>query len=59
VVAASAVAAVLVPPTGADFNFRPYQLPMAILAGLAVLVVAVLLLRLSTQRGRAEPRNRG
>jgi alpha-1,6-mannosyltransferase len=59
VVAASAVAAVLVPPTGADFNFRPYQLPMAILAGLAVLVVAVLLLRLATRRGPAERRTPG
>jgi len=50
VVAASAIAAVVVPPTGADFNFRPYQLPMAILAGLAVLAVAVLLVRLSIRR---------
>jgi alpha-1,6-mannosyltransferase len=44
-VAASAVAAVLVPPTGADFNFRPYQLPMAIAAAFVLLVVTVLVAR--------------
>ncbi|MGQ0574772.1 MAG: polyprenol phosphomannose-dependent alpha 1,6 mannosyltransferase MptB [Pseudonocardia sp.] len=53
-VAASAVAAVLVPPTGADFNFRPYQLPMAILAGLAVLAFAVLLVRMRVRRPAPE-----
>ncbi len=39
--AASAVLAVLVPPTGADFNFRGYQLPMAVLAGAAILVLVL------------------
>lgn len=43
--AASAVLAVMVPPTGADFDFRAYQMPMAILAGLAMLVVAVVVVR--------------
>ena len=38
---ASAVLAVMVPPTGADFDFRAYQLPMAILAGVAILAVAL------------------
>lgn len=49
-VAASAVAAVLVPPTGADFDFRPYQLPMSIGAGLVLLTVAVLLVRAHARR---------
>jgi alpha-1,6-mannosyltransferase len=41
--AASAVLAVVVPPTGADFNFRAYQLPMAVAAALIMifLVLAV------------------
>lgn len=56
VVAASAVAAVLVPPTGADFNFRPYQLPMAVLAGFAVLVLAVVLVRFAVPRRPARER---
>ncbi|AEA25589.1 polyprenol phosphomannose-dependent alpha 1,6 mannosyltransferase MptB [Pseudonocardia benzenivorans] len=43
--AASAVLAVMVPPTGADFDFRAYQLPMAIVAGIALLAVAVLVVR--------------
>jgi alpha-1,6-mannosyltransferase len=43
--AASAVLAVMVPPTGADFNFRAYQLPMAIVAGIVLLGAAVLLVR--------------
>jgi alpha-1,6-mannosyltransferase len=41
ILAISAVLALVVPPTGADFNFRAYQLPMAIAAGI-VLLVAVL-----------------
>jgi alpha-1,6-mannosyltransferase len=49
-VAGCAVAAVLVPPTGADFDFRPYQLPMAIGAGLLVLVATVLVVRWSVRR---------
>jgi alpha-1,6-mannosyltransferase len=43
--AASAVLALLVPPTGADFQFRAFQLPMSIIAGLAILVVFLLVLR--------------
>jgi alpha-1,6-mannosyltransferase len=43
--AASAVLALLVPPTGADFNFRAFQLPMSILAGLGLLLLVLLLLR--------------
>jgi alpha-1,6-mannosyltransferase len=43
--AASAVLALLVPPTGADFNFRAFQLPLAILAGLGLLFVVLLVLR--------------
>jgi len=42
--AASAVLAVMVPPTGADFDFRAYQLPMAILAGIGILLVALLVM---------------
>jgi alpha-1,6-mannosyltransferase len=43
--AASAVLALLVPPTGADFNFRAYQLPMAIVAALGIVLVVLLVLR--------------
>ena len=43
--AASAVLAVLVPPTGADFDFRAFQLPMAIVAGLGILLVVLVVLR--------------
>lgn len=43
--AASAVLALLVPPTGADFQFRAFQLPMSIIAGLGILVVFLLVLR--------------
>jgi alpha-1,6-mannosyltransferase len=43
--AASAVLALLVPPTGADFNFRAFQLPLAIIAGLGILLVVLLVLR--------------
>lgn len=39
--AASAVLAVVVPPTGADFNFRAFQLPLAIAASLVMLAVLV------------------
>ncbi|MGI8816386.1 MAG: polyprenol phosphomannose-dependent alpha 1,6 mannosyltransferase MptB [Pseudonocardia sp.] len=44
-VAASAIVALLVPPTGADFAFRAYQLPMAIVAGAIILFVALYLVR--------------
>ena len=40
--AASAVLAVVVPPTGADFNFRAFQLPLALVATLVMLAVLVL-----------------
>jgi alpha-1,6-mannosyltransferase len=43
--AASAVLAVLVPPTGADFDFRAFQLPMAIVAGLGILLFVLVVLR--------------
>ena len=36
--AASALLAVMLPPTGADFAFRSFQLPLAILAGIVILV---------------------
>jgi len=38
---ASAVLAVVVPPTGADFNFRAYQLPMAVAAALIMLFLVL------------------
>ena len=44
-VAGSAIVALLVPPTGADFSFRPYQLPMAIIAGAVILFVPLYLVR--------------
>jgi alpha-1,6-mannosyltransferase len=43
--AASAVLALVVPPTGADFQFRAFQLPMAIAAALGLLLVVLLVLR--------------
>jgi alpha-1,6-mannosyltransferase len=39
ILAASAVLALCVPPTGADFNFRVFQLPLAMLAGIVMLLV--------------------
>ena len=50
--AASAVIAVMVPPTGADFNFRAYQLPFAIIAGVVMLLVALVAVR---ELARREP----
>ncbi|WP_219414473.1 polyprenol phosphomannose-dependent alpha 1,6 mannosyltransferase MptB [Pseudonocardia nigra] len=41
--AASAVLALVVPPTGADFSFRAYQLPMAIVAGILIFVLVLVL----------------
>jgi alpha-1,6-mannosyltransferase len=51
--AASAVLAVLVPPTGADFQFRAFQLPLSIIAGIGILLVFLLVLRrhLAAQSG--------
>jgi hypothetical protein len=51
--AASAVLALVVPPTGADFSFRAYQLPMAILAGIVMLVLVLVVQRrlLAGRRG--------
>jgi alpha-1,6-mannosyltransferase len=43
--AASALLAVMLPPTGADFAFRSFQLPLAILAGIVILVAALLVVR--------------
>ncbi|MDT7708750.1 MAG: alpha,6-mannosyltransferase [Pseudonocardiales bacterium] len=43
--ATSAVLALVEPPTGSDFNFRAYQLPMAIAAGLLMLVLVLLVQR--------------
>jgi alpha-1,6-mannosyltransferase len=45
ILAASAVLAVLVPPTGADFNFRTFQLPLAIAAGLLMLILLLVVQR--------------
>lgn len=44
-VAASAIVALMVAPTGADFTFRAYQLPMAILAGAVMLFIPLYLVR--------------
>jgi alpha-1,6-mannosyltransferase len=49
-VAVCAAVALLVPPTGNDFTFRAYQLPMAIFAALAVAVVPLLASRGNTPR---------
>jgi alpha-1,6-mannosyltransferase len=51
--AALTALALLVPPTGADFNFRAYQLPMAIVAGILMLVILLLVQRrqLAGQQG--------
>ena len=43
--AASALLAVMLPPTGSDFAFRSFQLPLAILAGIVILAVALLVVR--------------
>jgi alpha-1,6-mannosyltransferase len=43
--AASAALALLVPPTGADFQFRAFQLPLAIVAGIVLLLVFLVVLR--------------
>ncbi|HEX5811991.1 MAG TPA: polyprenol phosphomannose-dependent alpha 1,6 mannosyltransferase MptB [Pseudonocardia sp.] len=43
--AASALLAVMLPPTGSDFAFRSFQLPLAILAGILILAVALLVVR--------------
>ena len=53
--AASAVIAVMVPPTGADFNFRAYQLPFAIVAGVVMVLVALVVVRELVRR-EAGPR---
>jgi alpha-1,6-mannosyltransferase len=45
--AISAALAVVVPPTGADFTFRAYQLPLSIGAGLLILVLVLLVVRRS------------
>ncbi|SHJ92165.1 alpha-1,6-mannosyltransferase [Pseudonocardia thermophila] len=45
VLAISAVLAVVVPPTGADFNFRAFQLPLAIVAGVVLLILLLLVQR--------------
>ena len=50
--AASALLAVMLPPTGADFAFRSFQLPLAILAGIVILLVALLVVRRELRRGR-------
>ena len=35
----------MLPPTGSDFAFRSFQLPLAILAGIVILLVALLAVR--------------
>jgi alpha-1,6-mannosyltransferase len=45
--AASGVLALCVPPTGADFNFRAFQLPLAIVAGLGMLALVLIFVRRS------------
>ena len=54
VLATSAVLAVVVPPTGADFNFRAFQLPLALLAAV-ILLVLVLLVQRRQLVGRTGP----
>jgi alpha-1,6-mannosyltransferase len=44
-----AIAAMLTPPTGAGFDLRPYQLPMALLGAIAILAVVLFA---TTVRGR-------
>jgi alpha-1,6-mannosyltransferase len=53
--AASALLAVMLPPTGADFAFRSFQLPLAILAGIVILVVALLAVRRELLREPGRP----
>lgn len=48
--AASAVLAVVVPPTGSDFNFRVYQLPIAVAAAVVILVVVLVYQRRALAR---------
>ena len=43
--AVSAILALVEPPTGSDFNFRAYQLPMAVFAGLIILVLVLVVQR--------------
>lgn len=54
-----ALAAMLTPPTGSGFDLRPYQLPIAILGGIAILAVVLLVAcrrRRGGRRGRtSEP----
>jgi alpha-1,6-mannosyltransferase len=45
VLAASAVLALMVPPTGADFAFRSFQLPLAQAAGVGIFLVTLLAVR--------------
>jgi hypothetical protein len=45
VLAASAVLALMVPPTGADFAFRSFQLPLAQLASVGIFLVTLLTVR--------------
>lgn len=54
-VAVCATVALLVPPTGADFTFRTYQLPMAIVAALICAVVPLLAARGRTPRVPPRP----
>ena len=42
-----------VPPTGADFNFRAFQLPMAIVAGLGLMLVVLLWCSAASSPARA------
>lgn len=51
IVGLSVALAVLLPPTGADFDFRAYQLPMAILAAGIALLVPLYLVRDRIPRG--------
>ena len=56
--AASALLAVMLPPTGSDFAFRSFQLPLAILAGIVILAVALLVVRRELRAaGRSVPGN--
>ena len=47
VLAISGALAIVVPPTGADFTFRAYQLPLSIGAGLLMLLLVLLVVRRS------------
>lgn len=57
ILALSTVLAIVVPPTGADFIFRAYQLPMSIVAGIVMFAITLLWVRheLRSAAARRDP----